>query len=108
MVAAVVFAASCSGDLGGSRESRSIVEMEQSLVLPPEALPLDRYDRFYAFEAGNVEGVLILSESPNGKARSVPKAHLPLERRDGGCGVIRVTYDRRTSTWTSVVCNQRA
>jgi hypothetical protein len=108
LLVGIVFTGGCSGVGEQASETRLLTDMEQSLTLPAEALPLARYDRFYALSPRVVEGVLIVSKSSKGEIRSVPKTRLPLERRDGGCGVIRVAYDRETKAWTSVVCNQRA
>ena len=91
-----------------SEEVALMESLEGQLALPNGAQPISKYDRFYYIGLDIIEGMLILSENGKGKVRFVSRSELPTERRDGGCGVIQVTFERKRNTWASVICNGRA
>jgi hypothetical protein len=69
---------------------------------------LRNYDRSYAIGRAEIQGILLSNGAQEGKISIVPEAHLHMERMDGGCGAIRVTYDKAQKRWTHVVCNGSA
>jgi hypothetical protein len=106
IIVITLFFAACSA--GDSKEAKFIKSVEKSLVLPAKAEPLHRYDRTYALGPSQIKGILLFNGAEEGKFSIVPETQLHMERKDGGCGAIRVTYDRVQRRWTDVVCNGSA
>lgn len=103
-----LFGSGCAATGANSDQIAMIKRMESRIILPAEASSLEDYNRFYYVRANQIEGVFIFSGHRRGRISIVAQPELPIERRDGGCSVIRLTYDRSEERWTSVVCNQRA
>jgi hypothetical protein len=93
---------------GDSRNVKLVKGLEASLVLPADAEPLNKYDRIYAIGRTQIKGVLLFNGRSEGEFRIVPEGNVYMERKDGGCEAIQVTYDRSLKRWTSVVCNGNA
>ena len=105
-IALALWTASCVN--GGPSAQQAIVsQLESSLVLPPGAEALDRYNRYYEFSSKSIRGVL-LQTTNTGQLKIVPEGRLPLDRRDGGCGVVHVEYDLIAKTWKPAICQQAA
>lgn len=96
--------ASTSSDAGGQRLRAAIAGMESVLALPNGAASLHEYARYYAKGSdnrGHLLGVFVLSKS-NGvhivNFKGLPKV------LDGGCGVIRLTYDMKAKRVVTIFC----
>lgn len=106
LIAITLFLGACSA--GVSDEEKLIKSLEKNLMLPAKAEPLRRYDRTYALGRKQIKGILLYNGAKEGKVRIVPENYLHMERKDGGCGAIQVTYDRARKRWTDIVCNGSA
>lgn len=85
-----------------------VISLEKRLQLPPTSAPIKEYDRLYHLGPKYIEGILVLSRTKEGQIRVVSRDRFFVERKDGGCGVIRVVYDQAKMAWTSVRCNLSA
>jgi hypothetical protein len=89
--------------------------MEARVHLPPKALRLKTYVRYYsgAIVHGRrvLEGYFVAAfflEPPTGGASMQPGVYLtppPFQVSDGGCGVITVEYDIGAREFLTVACN---
>lgn len=78
---------------------------ETKLVMPKDADPLLRYDRYYAISGTVATGVFIRSEGELGKMNIVAKREdLPFVA-DGGCGVVEVRLDLKKGVWERPFCH---
>ena len=82
--------------------------LEASVVLPPGASPLSKYNRHYAVVVqGSIRHILGVYIGDGGKLYVTTPEKLP-RVLDGGCGVVNVEYDVTTNRFLSVTCNGEA
>lgn len=80
--------------------------IESKVVMPAGAEPLDHYARYYAtLGDGTVTATYLALDKRDKPGRQwVTPEKLPLVF-DGGCGVVRVSYDPKAQRVTRIRCN---
>jgi hypothetical protein len=75
-------------------------------VLPSDAHPLSWYDRYYAITGDKAGGIFITNDAHRGRLSIVSSPKELPYRADGGCSVVRVEFDFRTSQWEKPFCHR--
>lgn len=116
VVIAVAFVAACSSPSIGDE----ISELESAIVMPEGAYTLDAYARFYTISEHTIEGEYVsrdmlsfLLEHRVVRERLADNVFLVDADqmpgvRDGGCGVLTLSYSRQTHELHGPDCNGMA
>lgn len=85
----------------------TIERLEQSLVLPAGADPMDSYARAWWMDGHLLHGLLVQPGMVQGleAGRVLLPGPPPYDVLDGGCGVIHVVYNPTPMRVESLVCN---
>lgn len=83
-----------------------IAVLERKVRLPPDALALRAYARYYALHVIDGRSTIVgsyLLDAPDPPGRYIRRA--PVEVFDGGCAVVTIYFDVRSRRATAIYCN---
>jgi len=81
-------------------------QLDNNLVMPTKAGPLEHYDRYYAKTTEGWVGLLRSTDKGSGKAQISTEDNLP-DILDGGCDQVNVRFDANMNFITAF-CNGEA
>ncbi|MGB5723743.1 MAG: hypothetical protein WBM39_04960 [Parasphingorhabdus sp.] len=107
LVLSILFLGGCAA---ASERKFSLDQIEDSLILPEGAYPLDEYARYYASnEEGKIVAIYSTFENEDiGKRFWLDDYRKLPTVLDGGCSVVNIEFDRETQAIDSVFCNGEA